>query len=87
MNKTVLHIILMAAGSALLLGLIAFAGPLLPVLSAGHLPTSAQITAALAVALGETLKGLIAVAAIYSGKLKLLGSSAIDPNKIPDAKP
>jgi hypothetical protein len=81
MNKSNWHVVLVAASSALVLGLITMATPLLPVFEHGAFPTMDQIKPACASAIGEVIKALIVVGSIYAGKIRLMGSSTTEPPK------
>jgi len=75
MNKQNLHIVLVAIISALILGVVTFATPLLPILFHGDFPSWVQIKPNIAIALGEIIKAVLAVGVVYTTKIKYLGSS------------
>jgi hypothetical protein len=75
MKKSILHVIGLALGTALLMAFIEVVNPLIPIFKAGKFPGAAELYPALAAAIGEALKSFVAVAALYAGKIRFLGSS------------
>jgi hypothetical protein len=76
MKKEVLHTIIMTVGTPAVIILFHFGTPVCQILSSGRFPTLTELVAPLAIGIGKAGEALLAVALVYIGKNKFMGSSS-----------
>lgn len=74
-KKEVLHTIVMTVGTPLMIVMFHFGTPICQILSSGRFPSAHEMVAPLAIGIGKAGEALLAVALVYIGKNKFMGSS------------